>query len=160
MFNATRMVMDYAERFYLPAARRAIRLGEDNLARARSLAEWKRRISREWHRVGIASAQAQADGQLRVGQTLDVVAEVSLGDLTPGDVSVQCYTGSLDTIGRLRQTDAIPMTPDGEAKDGKVRFVGQIPCQASGRRGFAIRVVPNNEDLANVHELSLVRWAE
>ena len=160
MFNATRMVMDYAERFYLPAARRAIRLGEDNLARARALSEWKRRVFREWNRVGIASAQARTDGQLRVGQALDVVAEVALGDLNPADVSVQCYTGSLDTIGRLRQTDAIPMTPDGEPKDGKYRFVGQIPCQSSGRRGFAIRVVPNHEDLANVHELSLVRWAE
>jgi len=52
------------------------------------------------------------------------------------------------------------MHPDGQPADGKYRFVGQIPCQASGRRGFAIRVLPSHEDLANPHELGLIRWAE
>jgi starch phosphorylase len=160
VFNATRMVMDYTERFYLPAARRAIRLADENLARARALADWKQRIYREWHRVGIGPLQAQADGQLRVGQALDVAVEVYLGALNPADVQVQVYSGALDTIGRLRDTDAIPMHPDGEPRDGRYRFVGQIPCQASGRRGFAVRVLPSHEDLANPHEMALIRWAE
>ncbi len=159
-FNATRMIMEYTERFYVPAARRAARLAEEGLARARSLADWKKRINGEWGKVSVSAIHADANGQLRVGQTLDVSADVTLGSLTPGDVTVQLYTGGLDTIGRLRASEAIPMRVDGEPREGKYRFVGQIPCQASGRRGFAIRVLPSHEDLANGLELALIRWAE
>ena len=154
------MVMEYCERFYLPSARRTRRLTDESLARAKVLSDWKQAIFREWNRVSVYNVQVAAADQLRVGQALDVSAEVHLGGLSPRDVSVQLYTGGLDNIGRLMASESIPMHPDGDGHDGRFRYAGQIPCQASGRRGFAIRVLPAHEDLANPHELALIRWAE
>ena len=37
-------------------------------------------------------------------------------------------------------------------------FTGTIPCQASGQRGFAVRVLPKNADLANPFEPGLICW--
>ncbi|MCG3180216.1 MAG: Glycogen phosphorylase [Phycisphaerae bacterium] len=160
MFNATRMVMEYTERLYMPSMRRARRLAEEKLARAGSLSRWKQRVRDQWSQVRVGRIEAALNGQLRVGEELAVSAEVALGGLTPEDVSVQLYTGSLDAIGRLSASESIPMKPEGDPQDGRFRFVGQIRCQASGRRGFAIRVLPNHEDLANPLEMGLIRWAE
>jgi starch phosphorylase len=37
-------------------------------------------------------------------------------------------------------------------------FVGQIDCRASGRQGFAVRIVPGNPDLATPFEPGLITW--
>ena len=37
-------------------------------------------------------------------------------------------------------------------------FTGTIPCWSSGQHGFAVRVLPNNDDLANPFEPGLLVW--
>jgi starch phosphorylase len=42
--------------------------------------------------------------------------------------------------------------------NGEHWFEGAVPCQASGRNGYAIRVVPCHEDLADRYDQGLVVW--
>jgi starch phosphorylase len=42
--------------------------------------------------------------------------------------------------------------------DGDHWFEGAVPCQVSGRNGYAIRVVPCHEDLADRYDQGLVVW--
>jgi starch phosphorylase len=45
------------------------------------------------------------------------------------------------------------------AHDGSTwLFKGKIACRASGQHGFAVRVLPKNENLANPFEPGLVCW--
>jgi hypothetical protein len=43
-------------------------------------------------------------------------------------------------------------------QDGEHWFSGLTPCEVSGRRGIAVRVVPKHPDMTSPHELGLVLW--
>src|ERR1019366_9679354 len=50
-FNTRRMVYDYAQGLYYPAARQYAKLARESFAGAKLLAEWKQRVREAWPRV-------------------------------------------------------------------------------------------------------------
>ena len=100
---AGRMVRDYVEQLYAPAARshRAVH-GEA----AAELAGWKRRVRQGWPQVGVDHvetdfAQDAAQDAPGLGATLTLRAQVALGGLDPSDVDVQLLSGRVDAADRL-----------------------------------------------------------
>jgi starch phosphorylase len=53
----------------------------------------------------------------------------------------------------------VTLSPDGGARDGAVRFSGTLRLEASGKRGYTVRVLPRHEALAPRMEPGLIRWA-
>src|SRR6185369_10422795 len=51
VFNTNRMVRDYAEKFYIPAAARGLRLSQDGLQRSVALARAKDRLRAKWNGI-------------------------------------------------------------------------------------------------------------
>ncbi len=160
VFNTNRMVREYTERCYLPSAERDAHLHEDNLARAKALAAWKRQARDQWGQVRIedVSPEGPADQELKVGDQLRVQARVHLGELKPTDVTVELFYGQLNAEGLIDRGDAIPMLIAQSKGKGVYVFAGAITCQTSGRHGYALRIVPHHEDLGNPFEMGLVRW--
>ena len=79
VFSGDRMVKDYTERFYLPAAEHYQRLAADGFAKARELAAWKDRVRKAWRDVRVTSVQEEGERELPVGTGLPVTARVHLG---------------------------------------------------------------------------------
>ena len=50
------------------------------------------------------------------------------------------------------------MATNGQAHGPAWEYSGSIDCSASGQYGFAVRVLPKNEDLGNPFEPGLVTW--
>jgi glycogen phosphorylase len=50
----------------------------------------------------------------------------------------------------------VEMKPTGI--DGQ--FVGELSCDAAGRYGFTVRVVPHHPDLATFAEVGVVTWVD
>jgi len=159
VFNTNRMVREYAERFYLPAAQRHQHLTENEMARAKAIAHWKSHLREHWAAIRVDNVEAEVPAKLKVGAALQVRAQVYLGVLEPKDVAVQLYYGLLDTRGEIPKGDAIPMQWMESNGDGSHVFVGSIPCRTSGRYGYALRVLPHHEDLSNPYEPGLILWA-
>jgi len=159
VFNTNRMVREYAERFYLPSAGRYGHLTENELERAKALAQWKCLLRQHWPEIRVDNVEAETSAELRVGTELTVRAQVVLGALEPKDVSVQLYYGPLDIRGEISKGEAISMTWVESNGEGKHVFVGSIPAGASGRYGYALRILPQHEDLSNPYEPGLILWA-
>lgn len=158
-FNTHRMLVDYLEQGYLPAARKYRALATDNARGARELAAWKRRVAQAWPQLAIAAMRAERDA-VHVGQGLSVHAEVDLGSLTTDDVCVEAWAGPLDAQGDVLVGQAYPMTlVEGSASGGRARYTATLPTDASGRQGFTVRVFPSHPALSHKTEMSLVRWA-
>lgn len=157
VFNTNRMVAEYAERFYLPAARRHARLVENGACRARALVQWRNRIHSAWSRVAIEEIEAEASSEIPVGAKLAVRAKVRLGGLPPEEVNVQIYFGPLDASQQIRDGRAISMAPR-SAVDGVCTYTGQIDCSESGMGGFSVRAVPFHEDALIPYEEPSVIW--
>ncbi len=159
VFNTNRMVREYAERFYLPAAQRYQHLAEDEMARAKALAQWRSFLHAHWSEIRVDKVEADVPAELKVGAELQVRAQVHLGALEPKDVTVQLYYGPLDTRGEVPKGEVIPMEWVEFNGDGSHVFAGSIPCRTSGRYGYALRVLPHHEDLGNPYEPGLILWA-
>jgi len=158
-FNANRMVGEYADRFYLPSAERYEHLTENEMARAKGLAQWKSALRERWPEIRVDRVQTEVPAEIKVGAEFQVRAQVHLGALEPKDVTVQLYYGPMDTKGVIPKGDVIAMECAESNGDGNHVFIGAIRARASGRYGYALRILPHHEDLSNPHEPGLILWA-
>jgi starch phosphorylase len=163
-FNTHRMVRQYTERFYLPAATRHEQLAADGMARAKALAAWRTRVQEHWASVCVEMVSTGPLTELRVGDQTKLSAQVHLGLLTPEDVKVELYLGRVNAAGELVQAQVTPMQlakPNGaQAQAGSYWFeVGAVACCRSGLHGFTIRVLPHHPDLTTPFLPGLIVWA-
>jgi starch phosphorylase len=159
VFNTNRMVAEYAERFYLPASERHVRLRADNAARVRSLVEWRRRLRDHGSEVRVVDVSCQCAAELFVGAKLTITARLSLGNVLPGDVRPQIYYGTVDPEGRITRGQTVDMKYCGPVEKDH-RYQGELECRDSGSQGFAVRAVGFQEDAIVPYEQPWVVWQE
>ena len=156
--SAHRMVRDYVQDLYLPAAERAVELSDEDYRGARQLAAFRGRLDECWHQVHVDDVdvdEAAAD----LGGTRPVTAVVALGGLSSDDVEVQLVAGRVGQSGELEDPTSVAMTDDGPVDDAHRRFVGEAPLSAAGRMGVTVRVVPRSPLVDDPLELGHVAWA-
>lgn len=159
VFNTNRMVLQYMEEAYTPAADRYQRLIKDDMAGAKNLAAWKARLRQCWDAIKIVRVEDDSPIDLKIGDSLRVQAEIVLGELQPSDVRVEFYHGRVDQYDQIVDGRAMAMTHAEPNGGGSYIFSGVVPCERSGQYGYAIRILPRHPDLSNVFAMHLIRWA-
>jgi starch phosphorylase len=156
--QATRMVADYVERLYAPAAVAGRELaGDQSFTGARELAAWKGRVRAGWQHVRVDHVESGGVGEVpQVGDALHVKAYVALGDLAPEDVEVQVVHGKVSESDELHGFAVDPLALADTYEAGRYAFAGDVLLDASGSFGYSVRVVPRHEGLASVAEVGLV----
>jgi starch phosphorylase len=98
VYNTERMVSEYNERFYEPAAAARKKLSADNCAPASQLSEWKESMRSQWHQVRIDDVTVDVSDRFHipVGETAKVTAKVHIGTIKPEDIRVEAYYGETD----------------------------------------------------------------
>ncbi|TDD76865.1 alpha-glucan family phosphorylase [Actinomadura rubrisoli] len=153
---ATRMVRDYVEDYYAPAAASARAMSADKHAGARALAAWKRRVAEAWPRVAVEHVESNGEEGPQVGARLSVRVVVDLGDLDPGDVAVEVAYGRVDGADTLVDPSYLELGGAEPVEDGRLRYVGEVPLERSGAFGYSVRVVPSHPMLAGRAEMGLI----
>jgi starch phosphorylase len=148
--TASRMVRDYVERMYEPAATHGEALAANGHARARDLAAWKRRVLALWATVAVETVDESTDAA-DLGGTRTVAAVADLGRLGPDDVQVQVVHGPVGNTDEI--VEAAASTMDLVSGSGPYRYQGTFTCDRAGRYGFTVRVVPSHPDLLTWAEL-------
>jgi starch phosphorylase len=166
--SADRMVREYVERFYLPAAASAHALTDDDAAGARELAAWKARIRAAWPSVAVSHVESGGvDMVPEVGDELHVRAKVQLDGLSPDDVRVELLYGPARSDDDLLAPESLVLEPDdtgigegaGAVGSGPVQFGGTVRLSRAGSFGYTVRVVPRHPGLVGDAELGLVATA-
>jgi starch phosphorylase len=156
LVQADRMVGDYVNRLYAPAARSSRALAADGGGAARSLAAWKARVRQAWPAVRIE--HVEADGaEPSLGAVLDVRVVASLGDLSPHDVRVELVYGRLGDDDELTEPSYVTLAAD-ESSPG--RFSGSVELGQPGPFGYTARVLPSHPLLASRADLGLVTYPD
>lgn len=155
---AGRMVREYVERLYAPAARAHRSLNADT---ARELAAWKSRVRIAWPRVAVdhveALEQASPAGTAELGATLALRVRVALGDLQPDDVEVQAVAGQVDSDDAIAGAQTSPLKPtSGPDLDGRWVYEGPLALDRTGPFGYTVRILPDHRLLAASADLGLV----
>lgn len=157
-FNTNRMVQEYVEKCYWPSAQRYAVLTAENLKEAHELSQWRRRLGQGWQQIRVESVEANGADPMQVGASLEVKARVNLGGLSPEDVEVQLFHGTVDSLGEIPNPRTVAMSHNGAHEGNSWIFSGTIPCRSSGQHGYAVRVLPRHKALANPFEPGLVTW--
>ncbi|MBI4651905.1 alpha-glucan family phosphorylase, partial [Candidatus Desantisbacteria bacterium] len=157
LFNSNRMVCEYTENFYLPAAKRYSKIISNNMQDVKNLAKWKHYIRTNWSEIYVENVEAETSHPLPVMSKLEVRATVDLKKLSPNDVKVQIYYGMLNPEGEIENSNTIDMMLL-EQKDGKYIYSGNIICDYSGQNGYSVRIIPFHEDLINPMDMGMVKW--
>jgi starch phosphorylase len=158
-YNTNRMVREYTEKMYLPAIDHYTTLTADNFKRAKKFAVWKENLRRQWQTIKIGGVIVDDHMTLKVGESLTVRARIDLGQLTPEDVSVELYYGSLNARGEIENPKVALMKPSDKPKGTVYEFIGVNKLETSGRLGHTVRILPRHEDLDNPYKLGLILWA-
>lgn len=157
IYNTNHMAVEYLQRLYQPADERYRTLVADQFAHAKRLAEWLARVRQHWGEVYIVGVETDGQDELVSGSIIEVRASVKLGQLGPEDVAVELYHGALDSDQEIVAGQTAAMTYTG-AERGVSLFVGKVHCESSGPRGYTLRVLPRNQDLASSFVPGLIVW--
>jgi glycogen phosphorylase len=157
--EASRMVRQYVEDLYEPAADQSRRMAGDRFERSRSLVRWERHIERAWPSVSIMSTtydELPEDD----GTTYRIESQVSLGEVEPSDVEVQLIHGEVDLDDELRSPAVVAMTAAGDGDHpGWHRYRHEVRFERAGNFGFTVRIVPSHDDLTSPAALGRAVWA-
>ncbi len=164
-FNTHRMVRDYTERFYVPSASLCTQLLEKDLARAKALAAWRKRVEENWKDVRAEVVHKGTPSELPVGGEVRVQARVRLGPLKPDEVEVQFYLGQVNADDEIVHGQATPMKALGSIEEemqeaGCWLYQAAAPCVKSGLHGYTVRVLPRHPDLGAYFLPGLIAWAK
>ena len=154
---ASRMVTDYVEQLYTPAARAGWGLNGAGYPGARDLAAWKARLRVAWPAVRVDHVESSGVSDApQVGDVLSVRAFVSLDALATDDVRVQVVHGRVSDTDELADTESVDLVHAETYEGGRHRFEGDLRLSRTGAFGYTVRVLPAHVGLATSAELGLV----
>ncbi|EUA12683.1 alpha-glucan phosphorylases family protein [Mycobacterium kansasii 732] len=161
---ASRMVRDYVEHYYAPAAhswRKTIGVADDGteFGGARELAAYRRRAAAAWPRIEITDVDSAGlpDTPL-LGSKLTLTAIVQLAGLQPDEVTVQAVLGRVDAGDMLLDPTTVDMSHTDTDGVSHI-FSTTTPLPLAGAVGYTVRVLPRHPMLADGNELGLVTLA-
>ncbi len=149
-FNAERMVREYTENLYSPAARQNRALSRDGAAE--QLADWKRRIAEQWSGVRLERVDPPPR-HITHGEAITIDLQAHLVGLTPDDVRVECVVAQ---IGHPPQTFTAIEVPSSAVNQTAFRLALTPPF--SGQQTYQIRMYPYHELLSHPFEMGRMLW--
>jgi starch phosphorylase len=169
-FNMRRVVTDYVRGMYRPAAAHGAALLSNEAAGARELAEWKRKVTRNWPGVTLRGL-TDAPPELAHAGRLQLRVAVALNGLTPADVTVEFCGKRLLPLGDHelptlcsfgQQSDDVAwratLDPSGETNsDGSQVYTLDSAPPSAGRFSTEVRIRPTHALLSHPLELGLLK---
>jgi starch phosphorylase len=160
MFNTHRMVEEYWDRFYLPAAEQGTQLMEREREDLKQLARWREKIMYNWGNVAIKDIRMDSVDEVEVGGVYHVETNIFLGELLPQDVMVEAYYGRLDPSNGYVDRFTQIMNTSETVGDHIHRYQCDIRFEEAGHFGLNIRITPNHPNPESRHGMGLVKWGQ
>jgi starch phosphorylase len=152
-FSGNRMVREYTEDYYLPAAKAYRRHAAGNASLAAAMEKWYLALTNHWHQVRFGQFTVQESSNRYLFQV-----EVFLGDLSPAAVRVELYAEPLPGAANPVR---IPMDR-GELLSGPGVGYQYHAAVSTGRtaRDYTPRVIPYHAEASVPLEANFILWRE
>jgi starch phosphorylase len=156
--NSHRMLIEYSEKFYLPALERARQFASQDYTPAREIAGYLQRLNKSWAQVKVERLSVPEQKLYKVADEVEVTARINLNGLSPQEVRVELYYGAISSSGAIEQARSVEMAPQSDGS-GAVEYKGQIECAVTGRQGYTVRLLPKHPALIHPYVPGYLRWA-
>jgi phosphorylase/glycogen(starch) synthase len=169
-YNTHRMLNEYMELLYVPAANHHLLITENNYSKAREFSKWKKSLSMRFPSVHFLHISIEGvDGDiLNVGDELKIYAEVNRGKITKDEIRAEVlimqnkvpetisFSGSEEI--QYEDIQYVPMQLCGEQED-LLKYECTYQALKSGKFNYCIRILPHHKDVTDIMDLNLVYWA-
>ncbi len=150
-FSSNRMMRDYVERHYLPAASAFRRRSGDGARLARDVQSWVDQLERHWGAVRFGAVEVSHDGERRRYEV-----EVHLGSISPEMIRVEVYADPVDGEEPARYELAAGR---GNSRGGeRIRVPGKRSAVVSA--ALTPRIIPHHPEARIPLEAPYIVWPE
>ena len=157
-FTSNRMLTDYEEKFYLPMSRRYHRLRENNYAVANQIAEWKKKVSREWDSVQVDGLILPDKSKqiISLGKSYQAKVTLDLGELSIDDVGIELVAMMKkdENLEVCFTQEFVPVS----VENGKALYSIEVTPDDPGQFMLGLRIFPKNILLPHRQDFALVKW--
>ncbi|MDR7089985.1 alpha-glucan family phosphorylase [Cellvibrio fibrivorans] len=147
-FSSNRMLQEYIEKHYLPAATAFQARVENHGQLAKTLNDWTRHLHRHWHEIHIGE-RSFTDAE--TGWRLEV--NIYLGAITPDNITVEAIA---DNEGK-QPAERISLTLTRAGIANTYHYSGLLP-KARPAGDFSLRVIPAHPQVQVPIETTLICW--
>ncbi len=153
---ASRMVREYVERLYIPAAHAAREISANDYALARDLAAWKVTARDSWSQVRVEHVEVSGvHAGLQLGAEISIRAYLALGTMRPDDVMVEVVHGRVDADDVLIDPQHSVMEPVEGYEGNRWQYRVDITMDRNGPFGYTVRALPRHPGLSTPAEMGL-----
>ncbi len=156
-YSMQRMVIDYVDTYYLPAAVTGTRYHADDFRVAKQVVAWRADLRDRWRQVRIERTPL-GERTFTVGGSVPLRAKVWLDGIDPRDVVVEAVVGRQDADGEFSELTTQPLTASGKEGDAAL-YSGVFTPTTSGPLALGIRVQARHDAQIQAVEAGLMRWA-
>jgi len=160
MYSSHRMVLDYTNKCYHPAAIRNKLTHDDDYKLAKHVAAWKQTIPVRFGTVRIISIQTTGldDNYITYGETLHLEVTINIGELTPSEVLVQLVIGLSDENQNFFDSPETIELTGNFIGESTYSYKGSYLIGSNGHYACGVRIMPITEGLASPLDSNLVLW--
>ncbi len=158
-FNAERMVTQYLQQMYLPAARRGYDMIDNSFKLAREIADWKLKVPMRFSSLRLIDVTFEGihGDTLLVGKRFTVNVRIDPGTMAAEEILPELIIGKMERKEFGKDPEIVPL--QSTKKDGGVlTYSCEYHVPESGQYAYGIRIVPFNTNLTNAQDLGLVLW--
>ncbi len=156
-YNATRMVGEYVNNFYLPASRQGALYVENNFDSARKIAAWKAKARSAWGRVTLKRLDTPCK-RINFGDTLHFKVAAKLNGLEPEDVVVELLICRRVKHPKPCDFQYYSFQIAGTEKSGEYLFELNLAPDICGKLECHIRTYPYHPLLTHPLEMGMMLW--
>jgi starch phosphorylase len=149
-YSSHRMVREYLEKAYIPAARAYRHRSEEGAKLSIALEAWRERLESGWGSLRFGEMKVRSEGELWRFEV-----EVFLGRMDPGDVAVELYADPLGGPQPIRVAMLAEKMVSEE--DGGHVYVAKVPSLRPAEH-FTPRIIPHHPEAFIPMEESHILW--
>jgi phosphorylase/glycogen(starch) synthase len=158
-FTTNRMLCDYEDRYYDKLTLRHREITQNDFAKAKEIADWKKRVSRQWDSIEVIS-QRQVDmmqEQVTLGREVMLDVQLDISGLKPEDVGVEMVIAEQEPNGKMKVRSTAEFTcvsHVGSIAGYELKLTPEKP----GVFFTGVRMYAKNAALPHRQDFALVRW--
>jgi len=148
-FSANRTVREYTEAYYLPAAARYIKRAVEKGTAGKRIVSVCNNLKNQWQNIRFRAMKIES-----VENKFLIHAQIWLGEINPGHISMELYADGINGEPAVRQE--MQRDPK-DTTDGE--YVYEVQVAANRPAGdYTIRIVPRYEGISVPLENNLILW--
>jgi len=156
-FSSVRMLLDYANKFYLPALKNDNIFSENNYTNTKKLTKYLEKLRMNWKNLKIKKIRSGNKSTYIVGDSISVYTDIVLDAFSPEDITVELYYGSLSSKGEIVNAQKKEMSCN-EVEDGIAKYSTDVICTNTGSHGYSARILPKHALLVHPFLPGLIKW--